>query len=106
MGAPVNETARIEGLPIAETGKVTMSHDFYSLVEDVVDAEYAGEFSLKGKKELVKIYHFKEFKVDDFREFANQYADLARRFSLFEKSTFFNDFIDGKYNSETYLKQW
>ena len=106
MGAPANETARIEGLPVTETGKVTMSHDFYSLVDDVANVEYAGEFSLKGKKEPVKIYHFKEFNVKDFKAFASQCADLGRRFSRFEKSTFFNDFINGMYNSETYLNQW
>lgn len=106
MGAPANETARIEGLPAAETGKVTMSHDFYSLVDDVVNVEYMGEFSLKGKKEPVKIYHFKEFDVKDFKAFASQCADLGRRFSRFEKSTFFNDFIEGRYNSETYLNKW
>lgn len=105
MGATVNETARIEGLPVSEVGKVTMSHEFYSLIDDVVEAEFIGEFNLKGKIDPIRIYHFKGFKLNDFSAFAKQYTNKNRE-TIFNQNTFFNDFINGKYNVVSYLKMW
>ena len=97
MGATVNETARIESLPASEVGKVTISQEFYSLVEDIIEADCVGEFALKGKKEPVILYHFKSFKVNEFTSFAMQYVNKARE-SLFNENKVYNEFIQGKYN--------
>jgi len=107
MGACVNEANRIEGLEVAETGKITMSHQFYSLIDDIVEAECVGEFQLKGKADSIKIYHFKSFRMDkgSFKAFAEQHVN-PDMYDVFKRNTFFRDFMEGEYLLDIYLKKW
>lgn len=95
MGAPVNETSRMEGLPEAHTGKVTISGPLNALIEDIAETEFVCSAKLKGKVDTIDVFHFKRFKVDDFPAFAREYMD-DRESDIFPQNDFFEQYVMGE----------
>ena len=61
IGDTVNTAARLESR--AKPGQILISEKLYNRVSDKVEASFAGEYELKGKKQAVKTYQVESLKV-------------------------------------------
>jgi len=62
LGDSVNVAARLEGL--AKPGTMVVGESTYQLVGDVVDAEFGGEHTVKGKTDALKIWRIDGLNAD------------------------------------------